>query len=189
MVLTMTLLSSLLSPAHAFDRLPAESEARGLVTAAKEFNAQRVRMIPAAMNADAGLDAIFAPAGTAGTIAAAPGSRGAKGTYTIDEKTSNKVKLGLVVDFGDLRIVATLQVARSGGNATLSFDGRATADGEPPQDIRTTASGTFTFDPATGSGTITYKVDGASRTETFSQTPSGMRMTLMGKPHVFTRAR
>ena len=159
------------------------------MTAAKEFGAGRARFVPVAMTADAGLDAIFAPAGAAGTIAAAPGTHGAKGTYSIDEKNPNKVKLGLVVDFGDLHVEATLQVVRSGSNATLSFDGRATSDGDPPQDIHTTASGTFTFDPATGGGTITYKVDGATRTESFSQTPAGMKMTLMGKPHVFTRTR
>lgn len=193
-MMTATLLAAvLLSPAQAFDRLPAAPQALSLVTSMRAASASfgvRPERLLAAAPAGAGLDAIFAPAGAAGTIDG--GRSGAKGTYTIQARAADRVVIGLSADLGVNRVVATLTLTRSGSDATLAFDAMVSTPSdpsEPPEHIVSSATGRFTFDPATGAGTISYTADGQTRTETFSQTPTGMKMTLLGMPHTLTRTR
>lgn len=191
-----TLLVAAAMPAHAFDRLPAASQAQSLLTSARALAASpsfgvRPATVLAVAAAGAGFDAVFAPAGAAGTVDG--GRSGARGTYTVSARTADRVVFSLNVDLGANHIVGTLTLTRSGNNASLIFEGDVTTPSDPSEPAEhigpTTATGSYTFDAATGTGTIRYNAGGQDRTETFSQTATGMRMTLMGMPHTFTKTR
>lgn len=184
--MTKTIIAALVvtavsSTAHAFDRLPAGSQA--LVDAARTLNARqaaqaseaRLILAQADVAAQPGLNVIFSSLGRAGRVAPVTADTGAVGTYTVTSLSASEVVFQLATNLitGTLTITVTAP-----GQARIRFVGTA---GGQPQDV--TAEGGFTYDAATRTGTIAY---GTSR-ETFTATATGMNMTLATIPHVFLR--
>lgn len=187
MMIAMLLLIAASSPSHAFDRLPAASEALSIVYSARGPVATLAQAGPVAAKS-AGFDLVFAPVGAAGRIAPQAGSRGAKGTYSVLALGADLVSFKVDLNFMGNVIKATLDITRAGEQATIVFSGTALGPGDTtPSPIRHTASGRYTYDPVSRTGTISYVTGGQTKTETFSQTADGIKITLMQVPHVFTR--
>lgn len=205
MLLPTLLIAAVCSPSHASGQLPAGPEALVLTQAAllrQDVMGIRVRqavqdtwqssvgaprLTLAAASAGPGLDVIFAPLGRSGHVAPVPpldgGSGvGAKGTYEVTSISAGQVSFQLTADL----ISGQLTIALAGpGRASLHFAG--TTGGKA---VNVAASGNYSYDAATRTGTISYSLsDGSQKTESFTLKSSGMRMTLAGMLHEFTRDR
>ncbi len=185
MMIATLLLIAASSPSHAFDRLPAASEALSIVSAARGPQAP---LVLAAADKVAGFDVVFAPVGTKGKIAPEAAFRGAKGTYSVLALSADRVTFKVDLNFMGNVIAATLDITRSGEQASIVFSGTALGPGDDqPSPLRHAASGRYAYDPVSRTGSISYVTGGATKTESFSQTADGIKMTLMQVPHVFTR--